>query len=317
MNKQTLLILNLLIIIFMSTLMLTGCFGREPTLVVITKARTPTSNLPTSTYTSIPPTFTEKAEPTSTDRNLETKTPSQTVTQIPTSTSTLTPTNTLEPASLTLDQDSACFVDTSFGKGLLAYVVDGSSYPVLATIQDQSWWLVRLEEEKDCWIYGGYATIHGAVGDLPVVTPSPPPDSTATILPSSYGIYYILIAKDTGGQFGCGDSLIRYYPGIWVNGDMEDDILAALNALFSNHNQYVEDLYNPIYQSQLKAKGVEIVGGDVIVRLGGSLVRPKDDCESQRMRAQIWYTISQFTSTRPVVYLNNSLLGDLLVVTNK
>ena len=98
---------------------------------------------------------------------------------------------------------------------------------------------------------------------------------------------------------------------------MEDEILAALNALFSNHNQYVDGLYNPIYESRLKAKGVEVVGGDVVVRLGGSFVRPKDKCESQRMHDQIWYTISQFSATRAVVYLNNALLGDLLVLTNK
>ena len=60
-----------------------------------------------------------------------------------------------------------------------------------------------------------------------------------------------------------------------------------------------------------------MVGNDFVVKLAGTLVRPKDSCESQRMHDQIWYTVSQFSPTRAVIYLNNALLGDLLVVTNK
>ena len=298
-------------------LILSGCVGYQPRLVVITQAKTATSNLPAVTRTTATTEPTDTSEPTATETKLPTFTVVDTATDTPTANETETPTMTLEPASLTLGQDTACFVGTSFGNDLLAYVVNGARFPILAGIEDQSWWFVRLEEGKDCWIYGEYATVEGAITDIPIITPSPPPSPTATLPPSSYGIYYILIAKDTGGPFGCGDSLIRYYPGIWVNGDMEEDILTALNALFSNHNQYVGDLYNPMYQSQIRAKGVEMVGGEVIVQLNGSLVRPKDSCESQRMRDQVWYTISQFTSTRPIVYLNNALLGDLLVVTNK
>lgn len=297
--------------------MLSSCFGIEPTLVVITKAKTATRTLTIEPDTVTFPSVTETPTPTRTKAITPTSTLKSTSTTRPTNTATVTPSFTLEPATITLKQDTACFVGTSFVSNIITYVVANSNYPVLATIEDQSWWFVSLEETKECWIFGEYASIQGASSELPVITPSPPPSPTATVPLTTYGIYYILIAKDTGGPFGCGDSLIQYYPGVWVNGDMEDDIVAALNALFSNHSEYVGDLYNPIYQSQLKAKGVEIVGGDVVVTLGGSLVRPKDDCESKRMRAQIWYTISQFTSTRPVVYLNNALLGDLLVVTNK
>lgn len=308
---------NLLPLIIVFVLFLSGCSGYESTLVVITKARTATQDEPKITVTATPTRLMDTLEPTATETILPTNTIVATATETPTDTATLPPTQTLEPASLTLLQDTACFVGTSFSNDLLSYVVDGSRFPILAGIEDQSWWFVRVEENKDCWIFGEYAAIEGAISDLPIITPSPPLETTATPQPSSYGIYYILIAKDTGGPFGCGDSLIQYYPGIWVNGDREDDILAALNALFSNHNEYIGDLYNPMYQSQLRAKGVETVGGEIIVQLGGSFVRPKDNCESQRMRAQIWYTISQFTSTKPVVYLNNALLGDLLVVTNK
>ena len=147
-----------------------------------------------------------------------------------------------------------------------------------------------------------------------LITPPPLPTLTPTAQPSTAGIYYILISENTGGPFGCGDSLIRYYPGVWVNGDMDTDITAALNALFSNHNQYVNGLYNPMYKSQLKAKGAEVVGDNVKVYLAGNLVRPKDACESKRMHDQVWYTVAQFSPSRAVIYLGNALLGDLLVV---
>jgi hypothetical protein len=217
---------------------------------------------------------------------------------------------------LTLLQDTACFAGPSFDYTLVAYVTEGEKFSVLATVEEQSWWFVHLDEEKDCWIISDYVALQGDE-DIPVVTPYLIPTVTPNLSSSGSGIYYILLALDTGGPFGCGDSLIKFYPGIQVKGDMEEEVLTALNALFSNHNQYVDGLYNPIYESSLKAKGVEKDGGDVVVRLGGSFVRPKDKCESQRMRDQIWYTISQFTQTRAVIYLNNALLGDLLVVTNK
>jgi hypothetical protein len=94
---------------------------------------------------------------------------------------------------------------------------------------------------------------------------------------------------------------------------MSDDIKGALNALFANHQEYTNGLFNPIYQSSLKAKSVE-KNGEVRVYLAGQLVRPKDKCESQRMHDQVWYTVSQFSHSRAIIYLNNALLGDLLVV---
>jgi len=317
MNNNSFYKLIILTIVFLFLVLLPGCVGREPTLVVITKVKTTNQGLSTPIEKTVPPTMSETPEPTRTEASTPTSTLSNTATSTSTTISTNTPTFTPEPALLTLNQDTACFYGPSLGQDLIAYINAGSRYPILATIQDQSWWFVSLEEEKNCWIFGDYATTQGVDNNLPIITPSTPPTSKASIPSASHGIYYMLILKDTGGPFGCGDSLIKFYPGVDVKGSTEDEILAALNALFSNHNQYVDGLYNPIYQSQLKAKGVDFVGGDVVVRLGGTFVRPTDNCESQRMHDQIWWTISQFSSTRAVIYLNNALLGDLLVVTNK
>ena len=238
------------------------------------------------------------------------KTAAATNTVQPTSTPTFTP----QPAHLSVNQDTACFIGASFEHTVSEYFLEGAEFPVLGKVSDDTWWLVQGEGEQTCWLYGEYVSVVGSIGDLPVLTPPPLPTLTPTETPSSVGIYYILISENTGGRFGCGDSLIRYYPGVWSKGDMEADIMAALNALFSNHNQYVNGISNPMYKSQLKAKGVEVVGNDVEVYLAGNLVRPKDACESKRMHDQVWYTVAQFSPSRAVIYLGNALLGDLLVV---
>jgi hypothetical protein len=295
-----------------------------PTLPDLSPTHTPLDSLPTSTHTPLPeftPTHTVQVATTTTIT--PTRTALSTATEIVTATatntviSTATATFTPGPSELTLLQDCACLTGAGFGYSISHYVSSGSSYPLLGQLQDRSWWLVGVEEDQTCWIYNEFAQVNGMVDSLPVMTLQPLPTQTSTPPPASSGVYYILISADTGGPFGCGDTLIKYFPGVWVKGDMEDDILAALNALFANHNQYVGGLYNPIYQSSLKAKSVEWVGNDLVVQLNGTFVRPKDTCESQRMHDQVWYTVSQFSPVRAVIYLNNALLGDLLVVAKK
>lgn len=280
----------------------------EPVRTTEVPAQTPTPTLtespPTSTVTKIPPTSTDTPEPTTTS----------TATKTLTATSTATLTYTPEPALLTLNNDTVCMTGASFGHNVHQYMSAGTEHSILGQLSDHSWWLVGADNEASCWIYRDYATVSGNIQALPLITPPLLPSETPTVTPESPGIYYILIAKDTGGPFGCGDSLIRYYPGVWVKGDMEDDIKGALNALFANHKEYTNGLYNPIYKSDIKAKSVDEIGGDVIVRLAGQFVRPKDTCESQRMHAQVWYTVSQFSPVRAVIYMNNALLGDLLEI---
>jgi hypothetical protein len=266
----------------------------------------PTKSPQTATATQIPP--------TSTATNLPSPTAPSTPTKAPSATLTFSQTPTLEPATLILTDDTVCMVGANFSHIVEGYVTSGTQFPIIGKLDDQSWWLVEMEDDNPCWVNGAYTSVRGGVENLPVLTPPPIPSETPTATPTNPGIYYILIAKDTGGPYGCGDSLIRYYPGVWVKGDMSDDIKGALNALFANHNEYIDGLYNPIFKSDLKAKSVDEVSGEVIVRLAGNFVRPKDNCESQRMHAQIWYTVSQFSPTRAIIYLNNALLGDLLVV---
>ena len=290
--------------LFPVVLMASCTSSSEPGIPMEVPTETQTESLPTPTYTDIPPTSTDTPEPTFTSTS--------TATETPMSTSTITPSFTPEPAILTLTKDSVCMTGASWNHSVHHYVNSGSEYSILGQLINRSWWLVGAQDEQSCWVFGEYASVSGNIQAVPVMTPPPLPSETPTVTPETPGIYYILIAKDTGGPFGCGDSLIRYYPGVWVKGGMEDDIKGALNALFANHNEYTNGLYNPIYQSEMKAKSVDEIGNDVVVRLAGKFVRPKDTCESKRMHDQVWYTVSQFSPVRAVIYMNNALLGDLM-----
>jgi len=54
--------------------------------------------------------------------------------------------------------------------------------------------------------------------------------------------------------------------------------------------------------------------GRATIWLSGKFVKPKDKCEAERIHLQVWRTASQFAEVthRPVIYVNNALLGDLL-----
>lgn len=102
-----------------------------------------------------------------------------------------------------------------------------------------------------------------------------------------------------------------------ISGDVSQDVSTALKSLFSTGGQHIGDLYNALYQSNLSVASVEFrkQTGEITVYLAGGFTKPKDDCEKLRYRAQVWDTIRQFPEIwRAYVWVNDKLLGDLLVV---
>jgi hypothetical protein len=100
-------------------------------------------------------------------------------------------------------------------------------------------------------------------------------------------------------------------------GNISDDVSVALKSLFSTGSQYVGELYNPLYQSKLSISKIEFKKqtGEITVFLNGGFTKPKDDCDKLGYRAQVWDTIRQFPEIwRAYVWVNDKLLGDLLVV---
>ncbi|MBC8330486.1 MAG: hypothetical protein H8E28_00745 [Anaerolineae bacterium] len=271
----------------------------------------------TPTETSPPPTITNTPAPPTVTASI---TPSPTLE--PTPTFTITP--TVVPPSLSVDTNAVCRTGPDINYPIAGYLETDATLHVSGMVEGElSWFLIQLEDGKDCWIADSVVTLHDGGVNVPRITP--PPTPTPEVMASSQlgktdFIYYFLTATDTGGPFGCetGDSLLYIETSIPRTGELEVDVVNALNALFSNHNQYYNGLYNPMYASSLRATDVDFVPGDVEAQvwLRGDLARPKDKCDSQRMRDQVWETIEiQFPEiNHAVIRVNRALLGDLLVV---
>jgi len=199
------------------------------------------------------------------------------------------------------------------------YFEADSTAMVRGRLEDDSWLLVELPESGEtCWIFNEIVDLDKSIAMMPVVTPPPKPTPapmpTKTDEEKALGVKYFLIIPDNGGPFACGDGLAYFYSGKKGNG-VEDEITVALNALFAVKSQYVGNYYNPIYQSSLRVKDVELDDtGHVTIWLGGNFVKPKNECEAQRMHLVVWETARQFPEVkhRPEIWVNNVLLGDLL-----
>lgn len=151
----------------------------------------------------------------------------------------------------------------------------------------------------------------------PTLTPTLEP--TETPAPQSAGssgwIVSYLISENTGGYAGCGDTLIPLSTGMVRSGDVVADTTAALNNLFSIGVQFSGGFYNAVYQSSLKVSKIDFSASDglMIVYLSGKFTKPKDGCEKERYRDQVWGTIYQFSEvSKANIWVNDKLLGDFL-----
>jgi hypothetical protein len=199
---------------------------------------------------------------------------------------------------------------------------DGSAL-VSGRLEDESWFLIELPESGDtCWIFNEIVQLDKSAALMPVLTPppkpTPAPAPTQSEEEKALGVKYFLIIPDNGGPFACGDGLAYFYSGKKGKG-VEDDIAVALNALFSVNTEFVGNYYNPVYKSSLRVRHVDVEDGRATIRLSGNFVKPKTECEAKRIHLQVWRTASQFSEIkhRPVIWVNNVLLGDLLEAIQK
>jgi hypothetical protein len=166
------------------------------------------------------------------------------------------------------------------------------------------------------------ATHTATASATPTDEPTPTDTATATTAPqavaSSNVLVKYLVHAGTGGSTGCGDSLVPVSTGFLPTGDIEEDVKIALNSLFSTGTKYVGNLYNPLYQSNLRVGKVEFKKstGELTIYLNGGFKKPKDECDKKLYRAQVWDTARQFPEVwRAYIWVNDKyLLGDLLVV---
>ncbi len=243
--------------------------------------------------------------------------PTVTPTEEPTVTSTSVPTATEEPAALTINTNAICRLGPGMVYDVETYLTEGVQGSITGQVDGGTWWLIDLGNDVDlpCWVSNTVASVAGGIDNVPILTPPPLPTLPLTPTIESVGIVYYMIAENTGGPVGCGDSLIPIYVGTGNTGNLETNVRTALNALFAHHTKYVDGLLNPIYESRMKAKGVSLdtSTGIARVQLGGTFVKPVDVCESKRMHAQVFFTVYQFKKIDfAAIFINNVLLGDLM-----
>jgi hypothetical protein len=213
-----------------------------------------------------------------------------------------------------VDQEAGCRVGPGTAYKILAFLSVGDTGIVDGRTEDLNWVRIQLPDlEQPCWVFSDFVTQDSDPTLLAVITPAPLPTDEVPPTQEPSGPKYFLIIPNNGGPFACGDGLVYYYAKS-KGKSLEDNIRIALNALFSVKSEYVGDYYNPVYKSSLQVSKVEIDNGRPTIWLKGKFVKPKDSCDSQRMHVQVWETASQFggVTQRPVIWVNNVLLGDLL-----
>jgi hypothetical protein len=250
----------------------------------ITEVASPSATLlpsPSPTKTELPPTATRTQLP-----------PTSTGTPTATSTHTVTPTS--QPPELIIVENVACRTGPGLVYDIRAYLSQNTTPVLIAGSEDQAWWFVEEPQfEANCWVSTDFASLQGDLDLLPVFTPEPTPTQVPSPTSEEKGMKVFMVNLNTGGPFGCGDGLVYFYTGKQRTGDVERDISAAMNALF-----------------KLKTSS-----GKVFIYLGGSIPKPPDECEAQRIHDQVWETARQISGYRSItIRVNNKLLGDLIAV---
>jgi len=299
-------------ILFFLLLLLIGCTANTPTPIEeiqVTEAVTPTSE----------PSFTPSAtieKPTATDTP-----PLPTQTHTPTVTSTSTPTPTSEPAALVVNEDAACRIGPGLIYDIRAYISGGATPILLGLAQEEDWWSVEEPVfNTQCWVSSELVTVNGDINSLPVFTPEPTPTIAPSPTQEQKGVFYYLIAKNTGGPVGCGDSLIPVYTGIKTSGDREKDIHNALHALLKLKVEEFGGYYNPLHNAHLNTGGISLdkSDGHVKVKLNGSIPKPIDECEYHRVRGVLWETVRHFPYVKGVTFwIGDKLVGDLIAIIDR
>jgi len=144
------------------------------------------------------------------------------------------------------------------------------------------------------------------------------PTSTASVSSSSFtgqsvdnAIRIYFISPNAGGPVACGDYVIGLGIGEPRTSDISEGIEKGLKALLSYKSEWVGGLYNPLGRSNIKVESVRFSNGLATVNLRGTYVKPDDDCDNLRVKAQVWTTVRQFRGVRATnIYLNGIPFGD-------
>jgi hypothetical protein len=92
-----------------------------------------------------------------------------------------TPTAAPETPFAFVLQDAVCRSGPTLDHPILDYLTQGMLLPIEGRNPDGSWWWVfDANIQNHCWIANTVVEVRGGTGDLPLVTPIPPPAPTDT-----------------------------------------------------------------------------------------------------------------------------------------
>lgn len=104
-------------------------------------------------------------------------TPTATLEPSATTTPTITPTPTPEPARAQLTENTNCRTGPLSVYDLISTFLTGKTLDIVGRNAEQTYWYVSDPQEPgtECWLWGRYAQVSGAVDTVPVFTPPPTP----------------------------------------------------------------------------------------------------------------------------------------------
>jgi hypothetical protein len=234
---------------------------------------------------------------------------------------TTTPTPTSEPPALVVNEDAVCRIGPGLIYDIRAYIAEGVTPILLGHVQEKDWWSVEEPAfNAQCWLSSEVVTVQGDINSLPVFTPEPTPTIEPLPTPKQKGVFYYLVAMDTGGPLGCGDSLIPVYTGVPSSGNLEKDIHNSLHALLKLKVKDFGGYYNPLHNAHLNTGGVTFHkdSGNAVVKLNGSIPKPEDECEYHRVRGVLWETVRHYRDVKGVTFwIGDKLIGDLIAIIDR
>jgi hypothetical protein len=147
----------------------------------------------------------------------------------------------------------------------------------------------------------------------------PPPAPPKVVPPKEHDVAVILIAQmpksGKAKDIGCGNTTKAMTQKSTFQGDVVEDALKVLFALTRAGYENGE-LYNALYQSNLKVQSVQTRDDVVTVHLTGN-IKMSGECDIPRVRAQIIDTIKAASDAKKiVVWVNDKSLDEALSLEN-
>jgi uncharacterized protein YraI len=114
--------------------------------------------------------------------------------------------------------DSVCRSGPGMDYPVLGYLSQGQSFPIECRNEANTWWLIRLNNQLTCWVFGELVDVTGDASQAPVCQAPPPPITLTAPPPVVNCSQYNTNAAACNANQACQWVLTQQYPnGICIN----------------------------------------------------------------------------------------------------